>query len=706
MNTAGSKHHILIAAMLIASAVCLSVLLTWHNNRPFTYYVGKPWLYQNLTASMSFKVPRDTAAVIDSINANFMKVYTRDDNVGKAALARLSQAMTVAGIVDAATRHQAMSALEALYRSGIVPDSVAEDMHRRSVSQAHLSDDVNKAVLTRIDIKNLRSQTAAAEWLSNALESSPSSDRFVQLTLDNFVVANITPDSLRNSEEYERDLKTALDNQEEIQKGEAIISTGAIVSPRTKYVIDTYMTILFNQGKHKRQDGNDIMSKYYTKGGRVMLLCVMLVMFLVFMLLARPAIYANMRLMSFLICFVTVFSAVVYLLTNLRAGYIYLVPFALVPIIVNTFVDRRTSFFTHMLVVMLCSLVAEPQADFIIMQFVAGVIALASLRELTRRSQLARAAVFIFFGYGVTYTALMLSHSLRLDEILSDWHFFMFFAINSLVLSFAYMGIFIAEKVFGFTSTVTLIELADINTPLLRELSENCPGTFQHVLQVANIASEAALKLQANEALVRAGAMYHDIGKLSNPAFFTENQTGVNPHDALAPEQSARIVVQHVADGLRMADKAHLPQVIKDMIAQHHGKGMAKYFYTQACKAHPDVEVDKAPFTYPGPNPQTREAAILMMADACEAAAKSLSDHSETAIASLVERIIDGQMADGLFKEAPITFRDVEAVKKIFTKRLSSIYHTRISYPTALMGGAQSATAPGENGAATSGVNS
>jgi len=333
----------------------------------------------------------------------------------------------------------------------------------------------------------------------------------------------------------------------------------------------------------------------------------------------------------------------------------------------------------HMVVVLLCSLVAIKQADFIIMQFMAGVIAIASMQELTRRSQLVRCAALIFLSYCITYTALRLVGGGNFD--LGDTQRYVFFAINCVILSFAYFLIFMIEKLFGFTSSMTLVELSDINSPMLRRLSNSCPGTFQHSLQVANLAGEAALKIGANLQLARAGALYHDIGKIKNPAFFTENQTGENPHNSLPPETSAKIVVEHVANGLRLADDAKLPQVIKDLIVQHHGKGLTKYFYSQACKAHPNETIDKAPFTYPGPNPQTKEAAILMMADACEAATKSMSDHSEEATAAMVEKIIDGQIADGFLKEAPISFKDVETIKRLFIDRLRTFYHMRVSYP-------------------------
>ena len=255
--------------------------------------------------------------------------------------------------------------------------------------------------------------------------------------------------------------------------------------------------------------------------------------------------------------------------------------------------------------------------------------------------------------------------------------------VNAALSSMAYVLMSAVERAFGFISEVTLVELADTNNPLLRKLNDECPGTFQHSLSVSNLAADAAKRIGANEQLVRAGALYHDVGKLSNPAFFTENQHGVNPHDALQPEQSARIVVNHVIDGLRRADKAGLPSVIKDFIREHHGRGKAKYFYYTYCKLHPDETVDPAPFSYPGPNPRTRETAVLMMADAVEAASRSLKEHTPQAITDLVNKIIDGQIAEGMFDESPLEFRDVPVIKEAFIKRLKTIYHSRIVYPDA-----------------------
>ena len=351
----------------------------------------------------------------------------------------------------------------------------------------------------------------------------------------------------------------------------------------------------------------------------------------------------------------------------------------IIPIIILVFLDSRTAFFSYLITILLSALVARFQLEFVFLQFVAGIAATVSIRELSKRSHLIRTAAIVFMAYSLAYVAIELIHTGTADKMTPQM--FGNFAINAVFISFAYVLVFILEKLFGFTSRVTLVELSDINTPLMRELSEECPGTFQHSMAVSNLASAAAHRIGANVQLVRAGALYHDIGKISNPAFFTENQHGVNPHDALDPMQSARIVISHVAEGLRRAEKAKLPEKIRRFISEHHGKGKARYFYNTYCNAHPGEEVDPAPFTYPGPNPSSRETSILMMADSVEAASRSMSDHSPEAIAALVNKIIDSQIADGLHNDSPISFRDVKEIKDVFASRLRTMYHSRISYP-------------------------
>ena len=358
---------------------------------------------------------------------------------------------------------------------------------------------------------------------------------------------------------------------------------------------------------------------------------------------------------------------------------VYFIPLAIVPILIVTFFDSRTAFYVAIIQTLICSLAVDDGLEFILLHLPVAAIAINSLQELSKRSQLIRSALLVFVGYCLIAVALC---ALSEGSVMTiDPKVFFYFAINAIFLSFAYVLIFVLERLFGFTSKVTLVELSDVNNPLLRELSEKCPGTFQHSMQLSNLVSEAAHEIGANTQLARAGALYHDIGKMENPAFFTENQHDVNPHELITPEQSAKIVIRHVADGLRIADKQKLPSVIKAFISEHHGKNVAKYFYTTACNRNNGEPVDPTPYTYPGPNPRSKETSILMMADATEAASRSLKEHTPEAITDLVNRIIDGQIQQGLMKDSPLSFRDVESIKRVFISRLKTIYHTRVEYP-------------------------
>ena len=324
-------------------------------------------------------------------------------------------------------------------------------------------------------------------------------------------------------------------------------------------------------------------------------------------------------------------------------------PVAIVPIVVRTFFDSRTALFTHLIIVLICSLMVPFPHEFLLLQIVAGMVVTFSLKELSERSQLIRCAVFIFLSYAACYLSLTLYQEANLNKI--NW-----------MMMFTYVLVYMLEKTFGYVSSITLVELSNINNPILKKLSETCPGTFQHSLQVSILASEAAAKIGANSQLVRTGALYHDIGKMSNPVFFTENQTSVT-------------------EGVKIAEKALLPKAVISFIRTHHGRGKAKYFYNSFKNQYPDKPINDELFTYPGPNPFSKETAVLMMADSVEAASRSLKEHTEESISALVNKIIDGQIADGLLKSAPLTFKDVETIKSVFVDKLKTMFHTRISYP-------------------------
>lgn len=351
----------------------------------------------------------------------------------------------------------------------------------------------------------------------------------------------------------------------------------------------------------------------------------------------------------------------------------------MVPIFIRVFMDSRTAFMAHSIMIVICASFLQHPLEFICVEMVAGLTAIFSLRELSSRSQLFWTAVLVTLAAALTNLSLDWIRNNDLMKLsLSEYNYIV---INGILLFCSYPLLYLIEKTFGFTSNITLIELSDMNKALLRKMSEVAPGTFQHSIQVGNLAAEIANKIGAKSQLVRTGALYHDIGKVMNPVYFTENQSGVNPHEKLGAIDSAQMIISHVTEGIKLAEKYNLPDVIKEFISTHHGLGKTKFFYVQYKNAHPNDDIDELLFTYPGPNPFTKEQAILMMADTVEAASRSLPDYTEKTIRELVNKLIDAQVAEGYFKDCPITFRDIAYAKTVLIEKLKTIYHTRLSYP-------------------------
>ena len=667
------RNYYIIIALLILSIVLIATTLFFSREevRTYSYEVGKPWLHPRLEANFEYDIQLDEAThkrISDSVNNNFAKIYTLDHKKGQQQLALLSRAL------DGKPGGQALlNAVSQLYQDGIVDNEAANDIS----AGKQIRFLVGNNQLQVVDATNMKTVRQAYTWLADSLRGNPAVQETMRtVTITDYLVPNMKLDKEENEKWLGEEVRNATRSPGTVQAGEAIINRGDIVTPQKAAAIGSYQNELIERNKKRNVD------ETLNLLGQILIVATLMLAFFYFMKQMRAKVFNSLRRMVFLISLITVFVIAVLLLVKFKYSLLYVIPFALVPVIVSSFFDDHTSFFVHIVTVLICSLVASShQTEFIIMQFLAGIIAIISVKELTKRTQLVRCAALIFFAYCITEVAMTLINEGDLGKI--DRYTIGFFFINCVSLYGGSLAIPIVEKIFGFTTSMTLLELADINNPLLRKLSTNCPGTFQHSLQVANLAGEAALKIDANLQLVRAGALYHDIGKTENPAFFTENQIGENPHDHLVrPEDSAKIVIDHVAKGIKIAEDNNLPKVIKDLIAQHHGKGVTRYFYFKACEARSEENVDKALFSYPGPNPQTKEAAILMMADACEAATKSLNNHSEEAIAAMVNKIIDTQVADGLLREAPISFKDVETVKQLFVERLRTAYHARIAYPS------------------------
>ncbi|MBP3889976.1 MAG: HDIG domain-containing protein [Muribaculaceae bacterium] len=644
----------------------------------YVYEVSRPWNYPLLTAPYDIPIHLDSVSarmVKDSIDRTFDPVYTRDTGmelrVENDYARRLSNHSS--NSAERKSLNLLISQLKKLYNQGIVDQSTYAEIEAGRLPRVRFI--VNNSAISASTSGYLSVRQAYAA-LDSALRQHNLQGSLTPAELAAALQPNITYDSIESQRILQQLYQKAMAPIGVIQQGERIIDQGDIVTPQLESILNT-----FEQLQQERSHAA-VTDHFYPVLGQVLYVVILLSALYVFLAFFRPDYFANVRMMTFLMVTLTAFAFVSFIMNATVTSGLYVMPLTILPIMVLIFADSRTAMFIFLVMVLIVATAAAAPLEFVMVQFVAGVAAITSIRELSKRSHLVRTAVFIFLAYAISYVAFELLHLGTLDKL--STHMFVAFGFNALLISFAYFLIFIFEKVFGFTSRVTLVELSDINNPILRELSEECPGTFQHSMAVSNLASAAAVRIGANVQLVRAGALYHDIGKINNPAFFTENQHGVNPHDVLDPVQSARIVINHVSDGLKLADKHKLPQVIRDFISEHHGRGLAKYFYTTYCQSHPDEEVDPTPFTYPGPNPRSRETSLLMMADAVEAASRSLKDHSAQAISDLVNRIIDQQIADGLHNDSPLSFRDIKMVKEIFTQRLRTIYHSRVSYPEAV----------------------
>ena len=657
--------------LAVGAIALISYFLPKENKIDYNYALGRPWNYSLLTAPFDIPINLDSASAArqrDSINRTFVAIYKHDTSVDRKAILELQQALQGTSL-SGQKRNHLIESVRRIYVDGIVDNATYDRIAAGALPEVRF---VVNNVAEPTSTANMRSVRSAYAMLDSIFPDADTQTAIDRVRITRYLIPNVICDTAESKRMIDQLYQKALAPIGVMQKGERIIDRGDVVTPQTFELLKTYERLAEDR-LVKREDFR------YTIFGQIAIITLLIVAFYLFLRYFRWRIFNDNRKMLFLMSFLTLFTIASYGVIAALGSGLYVMPFAVVAVIFTTFFDSRTALFAHIIEVMLCSLVVPYPLEFIMLQFFAGVTAIITVQELSKRSQLVQCAIYIFLIYSLVYVAL---------HVISDGDFSKVsryvigcFGINVVLFSFSYVLIFLIEKIFGFTSTVTLVELTDINNPILRELSEKCPGTFQHSMQVSSLAAEAAHAIGANSQLLRAGALYHDIGKIDNPAFFTENQRGENPHKALTPDLSARIVIEHVQNGLRRAVKEKLPQIIMDFITQHHGCGKAKYFFNQAQNASPDTPIDPEPYTYPGPNPNSKETSILMMADATEAASRSLTDHSDEAISTLVSRIIDSQIADGLFKDSPISFRDVEIIKRTFTERLRTIYHTRIAYP-------------------------
>ena len=670
-----SWHEIWIKTVLVVASV---VLIVWAMPREasslnYKVEVGKPWRYADLTAPFDFPVYKSEERVKaerDSLLKDFEPYYNLKPDVEGTQVRQFAKDYSN-GIPGLSSDYISIIAnrLHGLYQQGIMQSGEYNMMDTTRAIRI-----VTGKSATTVPITRVYSTVSAYEQLFADPSLANFREQLQKCNLNDYITPNLIYDRDR-SEASQNDMLSNIPLAVGlVQHGQKIVGRGDIVDEKAYNTIESF----FRENDRRHQTESKLST---TILGQILYVSLFIISFTIFLSLFRNDYFENMRTTAMLYALIILFSVLTSLMVSHTFMHVFLIPYAMVPIFIRVFMDSRTAFMAHVTMILICASILQHPYEFIAVETMAGLVAIFTLRELSSRSQLFWTAVLVTGAAMLTNLSISLLTINDLDFRLIDPGEYNYLLICGVLLFCSYPLLYIIEKAFSFTSSITLIELSDMNKTLLRRMSEVAPGTFQHSTQVGNLAVEIARKIGAKSLLVRTGALYHDIGKIMNPAYFTENQVGVNPHDSLTYIDSAQMLISHVTEGIKLADKYNLPKEIKDFIQTHHGQGKTKYFYIKQKNDHPDEVVDDLLFTYPGPNPFTKEQAILMMADAVEAASRSLPDYTEQSIRELVNRIIDSQVSDGYFRECPITFRDIQYAKTVLIEKLKTIYHTRISYP-------------------------
>ena len=658
--------------------VCITVaIIVWflprNEGRMYRYDVGKPWMYGSVIAKFDFPIYKTDEAIKheqDSLLKHFQPYYSLNPLIEKKQVERFLHDYEQ-GINGLPKEYVGIVArqMQEIYQMGIINTNEYNNIFKDSTSMIRFVSGKNAKSLK---VSSFYSTIAAYEHIFANEKLAAQRAILSRCNLNNYIEANIVYDKEKSDAEKNDLLSSIPLASGMVMSGQKIIDRGEIVNDYTCRVLNSFD----KEMKRRSSTQDEIMTTFI---GQTLFVLILVMMFTSYLTLFRKDYFEKPRSITMLYTMITLFPILVSMMMKHNFFSVYIIPFAMAAIFVRVFMDSRTAFITHVTMILICAAAVKYQYEFIIVQLASGLVAIYSLRELSKRSQIFITAILVTISSCIVYLALQLMQDNQVFNI--DPSMYTYFIINGIFLLLSYPMMYLIEKMFGFISNVTLFELSNTNKGLLRNLSEIAPGTFQHSITVGNLAAEIANRIHANSLLVRTGALYHDIGKMTNPVFFTENQAGVNPHDQLSDLESAQIIISHVTEGLKLAEKFNLPGIIKDFISTHHGTGLTKYFYINYCNEHPDEQVDKEMFQYPGPNPFTREQAILMMADTVEAASRSLNEYTEESISTLTNKLIDSQVADGFFRECPITFRDIALAKSVLIERLKSIYHTRISYP-------------------------
>ncbi len=651
----------------------------------YEYTRNTPWMHENLVAPFDFPIYKPDQQVQrerDSLQRNAMLHFYYDSLVGnnmvstfESDYSNLVSSMGIGGYVSdtwVLTGQAISTVLDEIYAIGIIerhPVLEGKELDLLSVMV------VRNTMAEEDRYNSFFTERGAYEYLIGELEqnSSGSMAFMNRLSLNDYLRPNLLYDEQMTFMVRQASLEQLTLTQGMLQAGQRIISRGELVSNASFQIIESL---------RREYESNPNVGKNYlvVYAGQFLLISLIFLALFWFIYYFRKDILTSRKQTFFTLGLIVSMVGLTMAASTYDKLEVYVIPFVVVPIFLKTFFDIKYALFVHMITLLLAGFWVPNSYEFVMMNFLAGLVGLFSMRSYYKRGILFNTAAFVFVTYALVYILL----SIRQDGDLSQvrWVNLLWLAGNGLLILTIYPLVFLIERTFGFLSDATLFELSDTNQPLLRKLAEKAPGTFQHSMQVANLAEEAILKVGGNSLLVRAGAMYHDIGKMDDPEYFIENQHGgINPHDELDFRSSAKVIIGHVIRGEEIGKKHKLPVQIIDFIRTHHGTGTVQYFYRSFINSNPEEEVDINEFTYPGPKPYSKETSVLMMADSVEAASRTLKKYSPETIHELVENIVERQTEEDQFSETNLTFGDITAVKEIFKNRLSNIYHTRIEYP-------------------------
>tara|TARA_R110002049_G_scaffold130457_3_gene288853 strand:+ start:5758 stop:7806 length:2049 start_codon:yes stop_codon:yes gene_type:complete len=642
----------------------------------YEYQKGKPWQYNNFYAPFDFSVNKSEEEITkerEQIESNHIDYYNYNDQIVAEVDSTIQKELTeVFNSTDFDRKELdgikavAKDVLADLYANGIL-----SKIERRSNKNSLYLVRNNEAVKLKIDeIYSLLDVEGVVRRKLAQSRLSVYEPSFQELFF-NFIKPNVSFDSDLSNKELESEYSKISYTLGNVDEGKLIIAKGEVVEEGDLRVLDS----LKSEFESELWEDNN---QYLILFGYTLLVAMVLMMFFLFLKKYRPEIFKDNTKVTFIIVNILIMVFMTTMVVKYNVEYVFVVPLCILPLVLKTFFDARLGLFVHVLTVLILGFVVPNSFEYIFLQTLAGIVTILSVSELYKRANLFISVGQITLIYIIGYFAFHMIHEGNLEDI--QWMAFGYFLLNGMITLFVQPLIYIHEKIFGLVSDVSLLELSDTNSKLLKELSNKAPGTFHHSLQVANLAEAAANEIGANAMLVRVGALYHDIGKMNKPTYFTENQiTNINPHDDLEPREAAAIIINHVIEGIEIARKNKVPDRVIDFIRTHHGTSLVFYFYKK--QEALEGEVNEEDFRYPGPIPFSKETAILMMADSVEAASKSLKNPTFLIIDDFVERIIEGQIKADQFLNANITFKEIEAIKKILKQKLVNIYHLRVEYP-------------------------